>query len=228
MSLPGHAPSHSASRRGVLRGGLGLLAAAVAGPLGACSSDPAFYALAPWPGVSQGGATQGGTIPGGAPSVIEVRTPNVSVSLDRDRIVQSEADYRVLTAGGAAWSEGLPGMIAHVLTADLQQRLPGSTIFAQNDAVAAPALAAVDLTVTRFARDAAGQAVLGGSLSVHRIGQDAGLGGGLSSVLALSLPVQGLDPASLVAALSALLGQVADLAATQLRVLGPVPPSAPA
>ncbi|ACI51104.1 protein of unknown function DUF330 [Gluconacetobacter diazotrophicus PA1 5] len=217
MSLPGHAPKPAASRRGLLRGGLGLLTVAAAGPLGACSSDPAFYALAPWPGAAQGGA----------PMVIEVRTPNVAVSLDRDRIVRSDGDYRVRLADGAAWSESLPGMIAHVLTADLQQRLPGSTVFAQNDAVAAPAQAAVELTVTRFARDAAGQAVLGGSLAVHRVGTGgAGEGGAASSVLALALSPQGSDTGSLVAALSTLLGQVADQAAAQLRVLGPVPPPA--
>ncbi|MBB2205692.1 PqiC family protein [Gluconacetobacter takamatsuzukensis] len=212
MRLSGHSSRPFASRRAVLRGAGGLLAAVAAGPLAACSSDPDFYTLVPWPGTAQAGG----------PAVIEVRTPSVATALDRERIVRSEGDYRLRTAGGDAWGESLPGMMGHVLTADLQQRLPGSTVFAQNDAVATTALAAVELTVTRFSRDAGGQAVLAGSLAVHWLGHD----GGASDVLALTLPVSGSGTAGLVAALSALLGQVADRAAGHLRALGTVVPPA--
>ncbi len=212
MRLSGHPSRPFASRRAVLRGAGGLFAVAAAGPLAACSSDPNLYALVPWPGAAQAGG----------PAVIEVRTPSVATSLDRERIVRSEGDYRLKTASGDAWSEALPSMIGHVLTADLQQRLPGSTIFAQNDAVATTALAVVELTLTRFSRDASGQAVLGGSLAVHWLGHD----GGASDVLALNLLVGGSGTAGLVAALSALLGQVADRAAAHLRALGPMAPPA--
>lgn len=213
MRLPGHPSRSLASRRVVLRGAGGLFAVAAAGPLAACSSDPNFYTLVPWPGAAQAGG----------PTVIEVRTPSVATALDRERIVRSEGDYRLRTASGDAWGESLPGMIGHVLTTDLQQRLPGSTVFAQNDAVATTALAAVELAVTRFSRDAGGQAVLAGSLAVHWLGHD----GGASDVLALTLPVSGSGTDGLVAALSTLLGQVADRAAAHLRVLGPVPPTSP-
>ncbi|WP_323990120.1 MULTISPECIES: PqiC family protein [Nguyenibacter] len=210
MTLPGMSPGslsgpfsgRSASRRGVLQAGLGLLAGAA--PLAACSSDPAFYALAPWPGTAQGGA----------PAVIEIRTPTVALSLDRDRIVRSDEAYRVRLAGGAAWSESLPGMIAHVLATDLQQRLPGSAVFAQNDAVATVPQAVVELSVTRFAGDSRGFAVLAGSLGVHRPGA-----GGAAGALSLAGPISGSGTGAMVAALSALLGQVADQAAAQLRAL---------
>ncbi|MFS3135744.1 membrane integrity-associated transporter subunit PqiC [Gluconacetobacter sacchari] len=205
-----HSSRRPVSRRTVLRGAGGLLAAA-ASPLAACSADPDFYTLVPWPGAAQAGG----------PAVVEVRTPSVAVSLDRERIVSSEGDYRLRTAGGDAWSEALPGMLGHVLTTDLQQRLPGSVVFAQNDAVATTALAVVELTVTRASRDAGGRAVLAGSLAVHWLGHD----GGASDVLALSLPVGGSATGDLVAALSRLLGQVADRAAAHLRAMGAVVPS---
>ncbi|GBQ86295.1 hypothetical protein AA13595_1862 [Gluconacetobacter johannae DSM 13595] len=206
MTLPGYTSNHRpASRRAVLGRGLGLLAVAAVAPLAACSSDPAFYTLAPWPGPAQGGA----------PAVIEVRTPTVALSLDRDRIVGSDGDYRIKLSSGDAWSESLPTMIAHVLTANLQQRLPGSAVFAQNDSAAGTPLAVVELDVTRFARDGAGRAVLAGSLAVHPVGVP-----GSSSVLGLTLPVQGGGTPGMVAALSGLLGQVADEAAVRLRTLG--------
>ncbi|MFT9091717.1 MAG: ABC-type transport auxiliary lipoprotein family protein, partial [Gluconacetobacter sp.] len=101
MRLSGHPSRPFASRRAVLRGAGGLFAVAAAGPLAACSSDPNLYALVPWPGAAQAGG----------PSVIEVRTPSVATSLDRERIVRSEGDYRLKTASGDAWSEALPSMI---------------------------------------------------------------------------------------------------------------------
>ncbi|MDT8870098.1 ABC-type transport auxiliary lipoprotein family protein [Komagataeibacter rhaeticus] len=61
-------------------------------------------------------------------------------------------------------------MLGHVLATDLQQRLPGHGVFAQNDATTVPPQGFVEVEITRFARDASGVVHLGGSLSVHRVG----------------------------------------------------------
>ncbi|EFG82997.1 membrane integrity-associated transporter subunit PqiC [Novacetimonas hansenii] len=185
------------------------LALAAATPLlaGCGSSDPTLYSLAP---------TQGSTV-GQAPAVIEVRTPGVPPTLDRDHIVGQQANYSLTTLSGAAWSEPLSQMIGETLTADLQQRLPGSSIFAQNNATSMPAKAFVELDVTQFARDASGQVRLSGTLSVHRAGDAQG---GTAQAFILTTPSGG-GAVAMVAGLSQLLGQVADSAAQRLQTLPP-------
>ncbi|MCE2575488.1 membrane integrity-associated transporter subunit PqiC [Komagataeibacter sp. FNDCR2] len=189
--------------------------AAVLLALGGCgSSDPTLYSLAPVP------TTQSVTDGMQAPGVIEVRMPGVPPSLDRQNIVGVQDDYSLSTLPAAAWSEPLAPMLGHVLSTDLQQRLPGRTVFAQNDATTVPAQAFVEVEITRFARDGAGLVHLAGSLSVHRAG-DAGHA--LSVPLALSASPTGSGTRAMVAALSQLTGQVADMAAQQLVLLPPAP-----
>ncbi|MCW4590823.1 PqiC family protein [Gluconacetobacter entanii] len=183
------------------------LALAAATPLlaGCGSADPTLYSLAP---------TQGSPM-GQAPAVIEVRTPGVPPALDRDHIVGQQANYSLTTLPGAAWSEPLAQMIGDTLTSDLQQRLPGSSIFAQNNATSMPAKAFVELDVTQFARDATGQVRLSGTLSVHRAGDpEAGTAQAFSLATA-----SGSGATAMVAGLSQLLGQVADSAAQRLQTL---------
>lgn len=183
--------------------------------LGGCgSSDPALYSLAPVP------ATQAVTVDTQVPAVIEVRMPGVPPSLDRQNIVGVQDDYSLSTLSAAAWSEPLAPMLGHVLSTDLQQRLPGRTVFAQNDATTVPAQAFVEVEITRFARDGAGLVHLAGSLSVHRAGDPEH---GLSTPLDLTAPATGSGTRAMVAALSQLTGQVADMAARQLGMLPPAP-----
>ncbi|MHC0613983.1 PqiC family protein [Komagataeibacter oboediens] len=185
--------------------------------LGGCgSSDPTLYSLAPVASTqSMGVGTQ-------VPAVIEVRTPGVPSSLDRQTIVGVQDDYSVTPLAGAAWSEPLAPMLGHVLSTDLQQRLPGHTVFAQNDATTIPAQGVVEVEITRFAHDSAGLVHLAGNLSVHRVG-DADHG--LSVPLDLSASPTGTGTRAMVAALSQLTGQVADMAAERLQALpaAPVP-----
>ncbi|WP_239021370.1 PqiC family protein [Novacetimonas cocois] len=190
--------------RAVRRAALALAAATPL--LAACgSADPTLYSLAP---------TQGSAV-GQAPAVVEVRTPGVPPALDRDHIVGQQANYSLTTLSGASWSEPLPQMIGDTLTSDLQQRLPGSSIFAQNNATSMPAKAFVELDVTQFARDASGEVRLSGTLSVHRAG-DPEQGTAQPFSLATS---SGSGTTAMVAGLSQLLGQVADSAAQRLRAL---------
>jgi len=182
--------------------------------LSACGSDPTLYSIAPVPGVSQSGG----------PAVVEVRTPVVAASLDRDEIVRQDKDYKLGIAKGNAWSEAIGGMIGRVLTQDLAQRLPGTTVFAQNDAVSTRPLAFVELTVTAFNADQQGNASLVGTLSVH--GDKQGIGPNMTVPVQFQTRLDNKQPNTLVAGLSTLTGQLADLAAQKIRTL-PVLPITP-
>ncbi len=181
---------------------LGLL------PLAGCgSSEPDYYTLKPWPGTAQGGG----------PLSLKLRTPAVASSLDRDTIVRSDPGYKLTLAHDAAWSEPLADMIGQTLAQDLQQRLPGTTVFTQAGAISTDAQAVLELDVSQFAQDATGSVGITATLSVTRPdGTPAG-----SHALHLVLAPGGPNVDALVAALSQLLGEVADEAAREARLLGP-------
>ncbi|MBS1028478.1 PqiC family protein [Gluconobacter albidus] len=188
-----------------LMGALGM-----AGLLTACSSDPTLYTLAPMPGVAQAGG----------PVVVEVRTPVVSGRLDRDTIVRANEDYQTRLATGTSWSEALPDMVGHTLTGDLAQRLPGTTVFAENDAVSTTPSAYVELTLRNFEADSAGHALVTGTLSVHPAGKM--IGPVLTSPLVWqSQDVVASNTTKLTAALSQGVAAIADQAAEKLRLLPP-------
>lgn len=172
-----------------------------------CGSDPVLYSVASVTGMAQ---------PGG-PVAVEVRTPVVASSLDRDEIVHQDKDYKLGIAKGNAWSEPIGGMIGRVLSQNLAQRLPGTSVFAQNDAVSTKPQAFVELTVTAFNSDQQGNASLVGSLSVH--GDKPGIGPNLIVPVQLSTHLANRRTDTLVAALSCLTGQLADLVAEKLRGL---------
>ena len=198
MTLPRQA--HLSRRR--------LLGLASALPLAACGSgEPDYYTLAFSPGTPQ---------PGG-PLTVEVRTPSVTAYLDRDTIVRTETDDKLTLAHGSAWAGTLSDMIGRVLAVDLGQRLPGSNVYAESGAISTEALALVELDVSRFLENAQGRAEIVASLSVHR--PNAGPSG--SRLLHLTGTAADSSVGALVAALSRLLGQVADAAADELRALSP-------
>jgi len=172
--------------------------------LAGCNSDPTLYNLSAWPGAP-------------APArlaVVEVHTPVVAKELDRDRIVRQTKDYKLKVSDSDAWSDAPGQIIARSLSDDLAQRLPGTTVFAQNDANPAVPQAFVDVTVTAFSRDRDGNAVFGGTLVVHGVGQDAA-----PHVIPFSLKqsASGSTMSGLIAGLSAECGQLADMAAQALR-----------
>ena len=194
-----------AMRRSTIRAGF-LLAALLTAGCG--SSDPDYYTLKAWPGPAQAGG----------PPTVRVRTPTVAAFLDRDSIVRNDQGYRLKLAKEAAWGEPIAELIGRTLTQDLQQRLPGSTVFAEDGAVSTTPQAVVELDVSQFAEDQDGNAAIGATLSVQRPDAAAAT----SQLLHLSMPPAGSSTADLAAALSRLLGQVADAAARQARALGPL------
>ncbi len=190
------------TRRGVL--GLPLLALPALAGCG--SGDPTYFTL----------ETSPGAVRRGGPSPIEVRTPSVAAFLDRDYIVQSTQGYRLKLAGNDAWAEAIADMIARVLTSDLSQRLPDATVFRAGTAIGGTPSAIVALVVDRFDEDQSGTAVVHATLAVHPVAGEAA-----SVPVALSEAPAGSGTASLVAALSHLLGLVADRAADRLLALPP-------
>ena len=188
------------TRRGVL--GLPLLALPALAGCG--SGDPTYFTL----------ETSPGAVRRGGPSPIEVRTPSVASFLDRDYIVQSTQGYRLKLAGNDAWAEAIADMIARVLTSDLSQRLPDATVFRAGTAVGGTPSAVVALVVDRFDEDQSGTAIVHATLAVH-----AADGETASVPVALSEAPASSGTASLVAALSHLLGLVADRAADRLLAL---------
>ncbi len=201
-------PTLGLSRRRLL-GSLAIPALSAPLSLAGCGgSDPSYYTLTPWPGTPK---------PGG-PLTVEVRTPGVAPYLDRDNIVRSDSGYRIKLANGASWASSLPDMIGRNFALDLGQRLPGSNVYTQNGAISTEPLALVELDISRFLEDPSGRAEVEATLSVYRPGS----GPAGSQTLHLMHEQENASIEALVAGLSQLLGQVADVAADELRSLPPM------
>lgn len=191
------------------RGFMGLVLGTVSGIgllvfLPACSnSGPAYYTLSSYPGKS---------FPLG-PRIIEVRTPSLAGSLDKDRIVSEANANQVNLTAKATWSDNLSFMISRVVALNLAQRFPDSHVFAQNQATAMKPDAFVELDVSRFNQDASGQAVATISLVVYWDGQQQS---GYKRLIQLEEHPKGSDLTSLVAALNLILARISDIAAQAL------------
>ncbi len=174
----------------------------------ACSSpDPTYYTLAPVPGTA---------LPGGSVSV-EVRRPGLAGYLDRSDIVLKSASYKLAVNGQLRWAEPLGDMIGRVLSEDLSQRLPGSSVFSESGAISAAPGMRVEVDVLRFDADASGAVVLQAEVAVER--------GTTHQPLATrhaTLQAQPAGPGAteLAASLSGLLGGLADQVAGDIRNAG--------
>lgn len=180
---------------------------------GGSSPEPTYYALAPANGLAQPGA----------PRVVELRRPALAGYLDRSDIVGRVADYRLRMASEARWGEPLGAMIGRVLAEDLGQRLPGSTVFTEAAAIAAEPDALVDVDVQRFEAGDDGTVTLLAQVAVEP-------GRGQAATTARTISLAAKPPAggtsSLVATMSALLGQLADRVAALLRQAPAAPTAA--
>ena len=171
---------------------------------GCASPDPVFYTLQPAPGTA---------LPGG-PATVEVRRPGLAGYLDRSDVVLRSAGYQLDVNGQIRWAEPLGDMIGRVLTQDLSQRLPGSSVFSQSGAITADAQLRVEVDVQGFDTDASGQVVLTAELAVERGATHIPLA---TRHVILTAAPSGPGPANLAAAMSGLLGQLADRLATDVR-----------
>ena len=173
--------------------------------LSACASpEPAYFTLAAVPGSPVGGG----------PALVEMRRPGLAGYLDRPEIVRANSPYQLRMVSGERWAEPFGDMLSRILIEDLNERLPGTSLFSATGAISADANANLEVDVQRFDADASGL--------VHLVAQVAVAHGRnqppvSTRVIQLTRMPTGRSTAELAAAMSALLGQMADQVATMLR-----------
>lgn len=130
--------------------------------LAGCSSpEPVLYTIATAPGPVQAGG----------PKIVLVQQVAVAHFLERSQIVRSSENYRLDVMSNDWWGEPLAPMLNRVLVEELGQRLPQSTIIADNGAVSARPDATVEVNIQRLDEDAAGNLVLQAQAAVRATGQ---------------------------------------------------------
>jgi hypothetical protein len=172
----------------------------LAGLPAACASpNPTLYTLAVVPGATHAAA----------PPHIELREIALAHYLQRSQIVRSSEDFRLDVLGNDWWGESLDAMVSRVLVQELSQRLPSSTVFAENGAITATPDASVELNIQRFDEDRSGALVLLAQMAV------AGHATATRNVH-FSVPPPSPGTPGLVSAMSSALGELADAIAELL------------
>ncbi len=188
----------SATRRHCRLAVLGLLAA-----IAACSSpSPVLYTIAPVQGQVQSGG----------PKVIVLQQIATAHYLERSQIVRSSENYRLDVMSNDWWGEPLSAMLSRVLSEELGQRLPQSTVIGETGAVSASPDATIELNVQRLDEDASGNVVLQAQASVSFKGRTAPVLRSFRFVV--TPPAAGIQGE--VTAISTALGQLADGLASML------------
>jgi uncharacterized protein len=160
----------------------------------ACSSpNPNLYVLAEATGQTHHGA----------PRVVQLRAIAIAHYLERSQIVRSSEGYRMDVLSNDWWGEPLDTMISRILVQELNQRLPGTTVYGDNGAISTPADATVEVNLQRFDLDREGAVLLAAQIAVD--GKRARSRGVTLTVR----PADGTTQA-LVAAMSATVAQLAD------------------
>jgi uncharacterized protein len=175
-----------------------LLALAVL-PASCSSPNPNLYVLAQIPGATHGGA----------PRIIQMRSIAVAHYLERSQIVRSSEGYRMDVLSNEWWGEPLEAMMGRILVEELNQRLPGSTVYGDSGAISTPADATVEINLQRFDLDRDGALLLTAQIAVD------GKRTVSQGVRFTVRPADGTTQA-LVAAMSAALAQMADTIAAML------------
>jgi uncharacterized lipoprotein YmbA len=168
-----------------------------------CSSpDPKLYTIASLPGAAVSGA----------PQVVALHSVGIARYLQRNAIVLSSEDYRVVLRGTDWWAEPLDAMLTRVLAQDLTERLPQSTIYASSGAVTASPQATIEVELSRLDLDREGKLLLIGQASVSFKNDASPVTRSLR--IAEPPPSPGVD--GQIAATSTALAQVADRIAEML------------
>lgn len=175
---------------------LGLLALAAV-PAGCASPNPDLLTLDAVPGAVRAG---------GPPTVL-MQDVALAPYLDRKAIVRSSEGYHIEVATNDWWGEPFGAMLGRVLAAEIEQRLPATTVFTEGSAVSATPDATVAINVTRFDEAADGHVVLVAQIGVTfaRAARAP-----VTEGLRFTAPVSGKGVTEQAAAMSAVLGQLAD------------------
>jgi uncharacterized protein len=173
---------------------------ALAGLPAACASpNPTLYMLADVPGATHGGA----------PRVVELRAIAIAHYLERSQIVRSSEGYRMDVLSNQWWGEPLDTMMGRILVQELNQRLPGSTVYGDSGAISTPPDATVEINLQRFDLNRDGAVLLAAQVAVDAKRMVA------RGVALTVLPADGTTQA-LVAAMSTAVAQLADTIAAML------------
>lgn len=175
---------------------------------GCASPDPAVYTLRAVPGEAQGGG----------PPAIKLARPGLAGYLDRPEIVRDSSANRLQLRSGERWGEPLGDMIGRVLAEDLSQRLTGSSVFTEAGSLSVDASATVELDIQRFDLDVSGIVVLQVQAAVEKGRSHDPVG---TRSLRLTLAPASPATTDLVAAMSTLVGQLADALAVLVLRLPP-------
>ena len=186
-----------------------LLTAPLALGLARCASpDPAIYTLRAVPG----------TVGGGGPAAVKIARPGLAGYLDRPEIVRDSTVSRLKLNSGERWGEPLGDMIGRVLALDLAQRLGGTSVFTEAGTISVDPSATVELDIQRFDLDQAGAVIMQVQVAVQRgRSHDPEF---TNSLRLTATPASAATP-DVVAAMSQVLGQLADTVAASLRRIGP-------
>ena len=166
-------------------------------PAACTSPKPALYTLAVVPGAEHVGA----------PRVIELRAIAVAHYLERSQIVRSSENFRLDVLGNDWWGEPLDAMLGRVLSEELTQRLPGTTVYGENGSITTTAAVTVAINVQRLDADSAGAVVLIAQVAVTS-GRDS-----LTRTIRYTVTPTGIGTPALVSAMSGAVGQLADTVA---------------
>ena len=132
------------------------LLAVTALPAACASPNPELYVLAAIPGATHAGA----------PRVIVLRAIAIAHYLERSQIVRSSEGYRIDVLSNQWWGEPLDAMLSRILVQELNQRLPGSTVYGDSGAISTPAAATVEINLLRFDLDRDGNLLLAAQIAV--------------------------------------------------------------
>lgn len=179
-----------------------LLALALPAVSGCGTSPPAvFYTL----------ASQPGPVMPTRKTSVELRRVGVAGYLDRPEIVRGTVDFRLQVSDGDRWGEPLGRMLDRVVTEDLVQRLPDASVFAESGAISTRPDTVLEIDIQRLDADPGGMMVLLAQIAVRPDGKTAS-----AQTVRLTAPIPGLGSQAHAAAMSVVIGQLADRVATLL------------
>ncbi|MDD2704485.1 MAG: PqiC family protein [Acidocella sp.] len=177
----------------------GLLAGAAVLALAGCASPPArYYRLAAVPGA----------VHGGTGARVGVRNVGLPGYLDQTNLPKPGGAYELDSFPNDLWAGSLAPMLQAAMVQDLAQRLPADTVLADGGAIGAAPDVLVEIQIFHFEPDNAGTVTLTAQLATRpAASQDWRM-----QTFTASAP-GGTTPLGIVAVMSTLWGQAADVVA---------------
>ena len=172
-------------------------------PAACRSPNPVLYVLAPIPGA----------IRTGAPRIVQLHAIAIPRYLERSQIVRSSEGYRMDVLSNDWWGEPLDAMMSRILVQELNQRLPGGTVYGESGAISTRPDATVEINLQRLDLNNDGAVLLAAQIAVE---------GKRTASRGIALTVRPTDATTgaLVAAMSTTTAQLAETIAEMLTTVG--------